>query len=170
MKASRKASELSRLFNQLPMNSHSFGVLFFFLCDCTHGMQKFLGQVSNPCHSSDNVASLTHCTTRKLIFVCFLVHDFSFNLRLQSSAYYSYHICGSQRCLSFIYNNLVNFFFFFLGLHLWHMEVSRLEVQLELQLLAYTTAIATRGPSCIFDLCCSLQQRRILNPLSKARD
>ena len=37
-------------------------------------------------------------------------------------------------------------FFFFLGLHLRHMEVPRLGVKLELQLLAYTTAIATRDP------------------------
>ena len=35
-----------------------------------------------------------------------------------------------------------SFFLFniFLGLHLWHMEVPRLGVKLELQLLAYTTA------------------------------
>ena len=37
------------------------------------------------------------------------------------------------------------FFFFlvFLRLHPWHMEVARLGVKLELQLLAYTTAMAT---------------------------
>ena len=33
-------------------------------------------------------------------------------------------------------------FFFFLGLHLHHIEVPRLGVELELQLLAYTTATA----------------------------
>ena len=32
------------------------------------------------------------------------------------------------------------FIFCFLGLHLWHMEVPRLGIELELQLLAYTTA------------------------------
>ena len=41
----------------------------------------------------------------------------------------------------------VAFFFFFLGLNLWHMEVPRLGVQFELQLLAYTTATATSDPS-----------------------
>ena len=44
--------------------------------------------------------------------------------------------------------NLVKFvllFFFFLGLHLCHMEVPRLEVQSELQLPAYVTATATLG-------------------------
>ena len=35
------------------------------------------------------------------------------------------------------------FIFVFLGLHLRHMEVSRLAVELELQLPAYTTAAAT---------------------------
>ena len=37
----------------------------------------------------------------------------------------------------------VFFFFFFLGPHLWHMEVPRLGVKSELQVLAYTTATAT---------------------------
>ena len=38
------------------------------------------------------------------------------------------------------------FFFFFLGLHLQHMEVPRLGVKLELQLPAYTTATAMQDP------------------------
>ena len=50
------------------------------------------------------------------------------------------------------------------------MEVPGLGVKSELQLLVYTTATATPGPSCIHDLCCSLQQLQIFNPLSKARD
>ena len=58
----------------------------------------------------------------------------------------------------------------FLGLHLQHMEVPRLGVHLELQLQVYTAAIATRNPSRICDLRGSLQQRRILNPLSEAGD
>ena len=61
-------------------------------------------------------------------------------------------------------------FLFFLRLHLWHMELPRLGVKSELQLLAYTTATATRDPSCVCDLHHSSQQCRILNPLSKARD
>ena len=44
------------------------------------------------------------------------------------------------------------FSFCFLGLYLWHMEVPRLEVELELQLLAYTTATATEYLSHIGDL------------------
>ena len=50
------------------------------------------------------------------------------------------------------------------------MEVPRLGVQLELQLLAYTTATATPGLSRVCDLHHSSQEPQILNPLSKARD
>ena len=50
------------------------------------------------------------------------------------------------------------------------MEVSRLGVKSELQLLARTTATATPDWSRICNLHLSSQQRQILNPLSKARD
>ena len=62
------------------------------------------------------------------------------------------------------------FFFCFLGLHLWHVEVPRLGVKSELQLPAYATATATPDQSCICDLHHSSRQRWILKPLSKARD
>ena len=39
-------------------------------------------------------------------------------------------------------NSLIIGFFFFLGLHLWHMEAPRLVVASELQLPTYTTATA----------------------------
>ena len=50
------------------------------------------------------------------------------------------------------------------------MEVPRIEVKLELQLLTYATAMPDLRR--IFDLCCSLQECWIFNPLSliKARD
>ena len=54
--------------------------------------------------------------------------------------------------------------------HLWHMEVPRLRVKSELQLLAYTTATATQDPSCICNLHHSSRQHRIPDPLGKARD
>ena len=38
------------------------------------------------------------------------------------------------------------FLFFFLGLYPWHMEVPRPGVELNLQLLAYTTATALYSP------------------------
>ena len=50
------------------------------------------------------------------------------------------------------------------------MEVPRSGVKLKLQLLAYTTAMAMPNPSHIYNLCHSLQQCQILNPLSQARD
>ena len=62
------------------------------------------------------------------------------------------------------------FFGFFLGLQVQNMEVYRLGVTLELQLLAYATAIATWDPSCICYLHHSLWQCWILNPLSGSRD
>ena len=46
--------------------------------------------------------------------------------------------------VTFFFSSFFFFFFFFsfvfLGLHLWHMEVPRLGVKLELQLPAYATA------------------------------
>ena len=55
-------------------------------------------------------------------------------------------------------------------LHPRHMEVPRLGVKLEMQLLAYATAIARQDPSCICDLHHSSRQCQIFNPLSRARD
>ena len=50
------------------------------------------------------------------------------------------------------------------------MEVPRLEIESELQLLAYITAIAMQDLSCICDLHHNSQQCWIPDPLSKARD
>ena len=50
------------------------------------------------------------------------------------------------------------------------MKAPRLGVELELQLPAYTTATAMPDSSLTCDLPHSLQQRQILDPLSKARD
>ena len=47
---------------------------------------------------------------------------------------------------------------------------SRLGVESELQLLAYTTATATQDPSCVCNPHHSLWQHWIFNPLSSARD
>ena len=64
------------------------------------------------------------------------------------------------------------FFFHFLGLHLQHMAVSGLGVKSELQLPAYTRAIATAMPDlcCVHDLHHSSRQHWIFNPLTEARD
>ena len=50
------------------------------------------------------------------------------------------------------------------------MEVPGLGVKWELQLAAYTTAMARPDPSHICNLCWSLQQCQRLNPLNEARD
>ena len=50
------------------------------------------------------------------------------------------------------------------------MEAPRLGVKLELQLLVYSTAMATQDPSSICDLYHSSWHLRILNPLSEARN
>ena len=63
-----------------------------------------------------------------------------------------------------------SFSYFFLRPHLQHREVPRIGVKSELQMLAYTTATAIPDPSCICDLCHSLQQCEILNPLNEAKD
>ena len=60
----------------------------------------------------------------------------------------------------------------FLGQHLKYMEVPRLGVQLELELLAYTTATAMPDPeqSVTYTTHHSSRQQPILNPLNEARD
>ena len=50
------------------------------------------------------------------------------------------------------------------------MEVPRLGVESELQLLTYATAIVTPDPRLICYLHHSSQQHWIINPLSKARN
>ena len=50
------------------------------------------------------------------------------------------------------------------------MDVPRLGIQSELQLPATATATATPDPSLDFDLHHRSEQRRILDPLRKARD
>ena len=80
-------------------------------------------------------------------------------------------------CLGAVFFLFWGFFCFVLfwgflgrGLHLQHMEVPSLGVELELQLPAYATAIATRDLSCICYLYHSSWQHWVLKPLSKARD
>ena len=57
---------------------------------------------------------------------------------------------------------------FYLQLHFWHMEVGGTSGQIGAS--AYATDTAMLDPSCVSDLHHSLQQRCILNPLSKPRD
>ena len=64
---------------------------------------------------------------------------------------------------------LLSFLFVFLGPHLRNMEVPRRGVELELQLPAYATAMATQDPSLACNLHHSSQQHQILNPASEAK-
>ena len=60
--------------------------------------------------------------------------------------------------------SFISFYFVFLGLHLWHMEVPRLGVEWGLQLPAYAIATTTQDPSCVCNLHYSSQQGQGLNP------
>ena len=63
---------------------------------------------------------------------------------------------------------LVFFFFSYFRAAPHHMEIPGLGVKSQSKVLAYTTAIAMRDVIRICDLCLSMQQHWILNPLSKA--
>ena len=43
-----------------------FFFFFFFFFGHAHGVWKFPGQGSNPCHRSDNAKAPIHCSTREL--------------------------------------------------------------------------------------------------------
>ena len=78
-----------------------------------------------------------------------------------------------MRTLSVAYSLVLCLFkpFTFLGgLYPWLMEVPRLGVKSELQLPAYTTAIATWDLSHVCNILHSSGQRQIPDSLSKARD
>ena len=62
------------------------------------------------------------------------------------------------------------FFFVFSGLDAQHMEVPRLGVEYDLQLLACTTATTMWDQSHVWNLQWSSEQCQILNRLSRARD
>ena len=72
-------------------------------------------------------------------------------------------------CYVVIQYNWNNFFFCFLGQHLWQMEVPRLGVKSELQLPAYATATATPDPSHVCSLLHNSQQHWIINLLSRGQ-
>ena len=67
------------------------------------------------------------------------------------------------------HSGVFDFFFslFFLGLHLQHMDILRLETESEQWLLFSNTAIAMQNLGRICEPCCSLWQFMILNPLSR---
>ena len=66
--------------------------------------------------------------------------------------------------------DILFYLFFFLGLHLRHIEFPRLGVKSHLQLPAYITGTATSDPSHVCSLHHSSRQGQTLNPLSEASD
>ena len=63
---------------------------------------------------------------------------------------------GQEAIFTYVFIYLIS-----LGPHPRHTEVPRLGVEVELQLPAYTTAIATQDPSCVCDLHHSSQQAQV---------
>ena len=106
----------------------------------------------------------------------------SFSVYFQNSIYEHAKLCFSwlfrpsshpttlASLVPFIFEFATCLFVCFLGPHLWHVEVLRLEVESELQLPIYTPATAMQDPSCICNLHHSSWQCWFLNPLSEARD
>ena len=94
-------------------------------------------------------------TTNSVIIMIMYLHEFFFLLVLWSkenlweSARFVVLIKLLNNWITFVINVLSCriFFFFLLGSHLQNMEVSRLGVNLELQLLTYATATAMLDPS-----------------------
>ena len=80
------------------------------------------------------------------------------------------HICVCVYINLMIYHLFFSFFSFcFLGPQPWYMEVPRLRVKSELQLLAYTTAMRGLSHICNLHHHSSLPHQ-IPNPLNEARD
>ena len=83
---------------------------------------------------------------------------------------FHYHLSSSSLRMVSLVALFFIFIFCFLGLHPWHMEVPKLGVEWELQLLAYTTVTATQDSSHVCNLHHSSPQSQIPNSLGKARD
>ena len=107
-----------------------------------------------------------------------LIRKFIFVLTVMELCFFSSHCCSfsldAHRSVlkSFLTPHPQIFFFFSFLLETLprHMEVPRLGVKLELQVPAYTTTRATPDQSQVCKLHRGSRQRRILNPLSSARD
>ena len=116
---------------------------FFLFLAMPMACESSLGQGANPYHRSklnhfsDNAWSLTYCATQNLWELLNFILYWSI-VDLQC--------CVNFRCTAkwfsytYTYTHSIFFSFFFclLGLHLGHMEVPRLGVKSELQLLTYT--------------------------------
>ena len=76
--------------------------------------------------------------------------------------------CTHFKCIAWLLLLFIYLFILvFLGLHLWHVDVSRLGVTLNLLLPAYARVTGTRDPSYICDLQHSSRQCRCLTHWAK---
>ena len=119
---------------------------------------------------------LLNCTLKNKM-VNYMLYILYHNLNFLKYKKGGKHICDPFNCLQNISMHCFLFLFiyificcFFLELHPQHMEVFRLGVKSELQLLANATATATQDPSHIHVPRQSSQQCWIPNTLSKAGD
>ena len=95
---------------------------------CTGGMWKFPGQESNPCHSSNNARSLTHCATRKLL-----------TLLLRNEFHQKFSMI-SRKGMSLLFFPCECFLFFFLWSHPLPVDVPSPGTESKLQLWHVTDA------------------------------
>ena len=108
-------------------------------------------------------------TSWKLFSITYIIFKMSFEVGILSLLFFlKFKIQFLQGSPVWCLNISKVIFFFFLGLHLQHMEIPRLGIKLELQLLA--TATVTQDPKHICHLHHSSQKCWFLNPLSEVRD
>ena len=145
----------------------------------TCSMQKFPDQGLNLSHSSENTRSLTASPSGNSLYAfkkkwnqcfsfCFFWGAPILSICIYICLYMFCLLSTDTQCRIFFLSFFLSFFFFLCS-HLWHMEFLRLG-QIRGASAASATSKALLDLSCICDLCCSLQQRQILNPLMGTRD
>ena len=131
----------------------------------------------SPCSSAWSAISTVSFSpsSSKSIYACKCIHTWMhtyMRTRIHTCIHkyvHTIHLC-IHICMSIVLFLYSTYFFFFLQLHLQHIEVPRLGVKSELQLQACTTATTPPNLSHIFDLGHNLQQHQILNTLRETRD
>ena len=127
----------------------------------THAYPKY----THTCGSQAHVWAHTHLCSMYAHYGYVRTHS-----HILQEGVYPYHMYAHAHSHTAYLLRMFGFFcfcfFVFLGLH---VQVPRLGVQLELQLLAYTTAMATPDLS-VCHLYHNSRQRWIPNPLNKDRD